>query len=167
MAKPIVSAARLRELLHYDPETGVFTWRVNRGRTAKAGSIAGFICKPQGYINTSVDGRTYKTHRLAWLHVYGEWPLQDIDHLNGVRTDNRIANLRDVSRSFNMQNRRTHSTHNKAGVLGVSFHKKTKKWMAQITNNGRRITLGYYETTDLAYAFYISAKRVLHPGNTL
>lgn len=94
---------RLKELLHYDPNTGIFTWRVNRrGRFARKGSVAGTV-DFNGYIAMGVDNRRYYAHRLAWLYVFGYYPPEDTDHINEIKTDNRIVNLRCASRSENMR----------------------------------------------------------------
>lgn len=101
MAGTILSAESLREVLDYCPDSGEFTWKVYRGRCAKVGSKAGTL-KPTGYVAIILFGKWYGAHRLAWLHVHGAWPNGDIDHINGCPSDNRIANLRDVSKNMNM-----------------------------------------------------------------
>jgi hypothetical protein len=161
-----LTAERLRELLEYDPETGVFTRKTdiilrNGLCVARAGDIAGYVS--QGYRLCSVDSRVYKTHRLAWLYVYGEWPHQNIDHINGDRTDNRIANLRDVSQLVNTQNQR--KGYGVSGLIGA--HKCAKGWQSAIRSEGRLINLGTYHTPEEAHAVYVEAKRRLHLGNTL
>lgn len=167
-----LTAERLRELLRYNPETGVFTWRVKRG-IALAGSIAGNKNR-NGYVNIYVDNRPYRAHRLAWLYVYGSFPKQDIDHINGVRHDNRIANLRDVSTSHNMMNQRRARTDNKLGLLGVHVrtperphHKISKPYRAMIYVAGKRVNVGSFATAEEAHAAYLEAKRRLHPTSTL
>lgn len=101
-------------------------------------------------------------HRLAWLYTFGLFPEGDIDHLNGVRTDNRIVNLRDATRAINAQNRRLRN-----GRLGIDFVKRTKKWRARIGVEGRSEGLGSFESKAAAQAAYLRAKRALHRGNTL
>ena len=166
MAKADLTAERLRELLHYDPETGVFTWRVNRGRTAKAGSQAG--SPHDGYVQITVDGREYKAHRLAWLYVHGVWPVGQIDHRFGIRNDNRIGELRDVTPSVNSQNQRIAKRSNKSsGLLGAYWHNVSNKWMAHIGVAGKKIHLGMFDTAEAAHAAYIEAKRRLHAGCTI
>lgn len=99
----ILTAERLRELLTYDPETGEFRWRYTRGCRAR-GQIAGTVtCL--GYLTIAIDGRKYKAHRLAWLHVHGEWPYPEIDHINRIKLDNRLVNLRRATRAENNANR--------------------------------------------------------------
>lgn len=155
MATAILNAARLRELLSYDPETGVFTLRVARG-SEPAGAVAGHL--ERGYRRISVDGKLYYAHRLAWLYVYGTWPLLHIDHINNTRDDNRISNLRDVSRTVNNQNLKVAQANNKTGVLGVYFHKKANKYQASIMVNGVRKHLGLFASSGDASAAYLEAK---------
>jgi hypothetical protein len=167
MSKPTLTAERLRELLHYDPGTGAFTRKVDvklRGErvAASKGDAAGYLT--DGYLLCRLDGRIYKCHRLAWLYVHGEWPKQQIDHINGVRNDNRIANLRDVSHQLNMQNIKT--SRGASGVLGVNKNGRSG-WQAKITVENKPLSLGTYRTPEAAHAAYLEAKRRLHPGNTL
>jgi hypothetical protein len=100
-----LTAERVRELLEYDADTGILRWRVRRG-TVVSGRIAGHL-DAKGYMALGIDGRLYRLHRVVWLHVYGAWPTQEIDHINRVRHDNRLANLRDVSRLVNARNKGT------------------------------------------------------------
>jgi len=144
---------RLKELLDYDPETGEFVWKISK-RGIRAGSVAGTL-KPIGYICIRVDGKLYRAHRLAWLYTYGYFPENQIDHLNGIRDDNRITNLREVSQFCNMQNQKTRSD-NTSGFPGVCWRKQRRKWKAQIQIQGKRYGLGYYDTAlDAALARYI------------
>lgn len=163
MAKPILTAARLRELLHYDPETGFFTSKRGAGRVPTGARSGGL--KSQGYRYIEIDGVKHKEHRLAWLYVTGEWPEHTIDHINGVRDDNRFMNLRDVSRSINKQNTRSSYACNPSGFLGVSRHQHL--WQASIQINRKQKYLGRFKTPEEAHEAYLSAKRLLHEGNTL
>ena len=168
MAKPSLTAARLRELLHYEPETGVFTWTQNRYRVFK-GDVAGNH-GVQGYTIIGIERRTYRAHRLAWLYVHGDWPAADIDHLNGVRHDNRLSNLRDVDRRTNLQNLNRAKRQNKSGFLGVCCdknQKQGKRWIAQIKAEGSPRVLGYFETPEEAQQAYLNAKRQHHKGCTI
>jgi hypothetical protein len=158
-----IEIERLRHVLQYNPETGVFTWRVNRGQRARAGSVAGSY-DGEAYWRIQIDRKKYKAHRLAWFYVHEEWP-QSVDHRNGDTLDNSLGNLRAVSHAENHQNRRTPNKGTKVGVLGVDVH--NGMFRARITKNGKQIHLGYFETNEQAYAAYIAAKRVVHPFGTL
>lgn len=155
----MITAERLRELLHYDPETGIFIWRVNRARRQTAGKVAGSFAS-QGYWIIGVEGINYKAHRLAWLYVYGEWPKDQIDHLNGIKDDNRISNLRDVDNVINSHNKRIAMATARNELLGVS--RRNGKWYSQI-----KAFLGYFDTPEEAHEAYLVAKRKIHPGCTL
>jgi hypothetical protein len=161
-----ITASRLRELLSNDAETGKFLWLESRG-TARSGNVAGSP-NGSGYIHIRVAGRTYKAHRLAYLYAYGRWPDAEIDHINGVRDDNRLANLREASHAENMQNIRRAYTDNKScGLLGASWHKRTGSWQAKISAAGKLRFLGHFDTADAAHAAYLKAKSELHPFNTI
>ena|SRR5438105_9984711 len=151
--KSRLTAQRLRELLDYAPETGLFYWRVRRG-CAGAGRQAGSL-HTVGYRVIRVDGVTHLAHRLAWLHVHGDHPIAEIDHVNGNRMDNRITNLRQCSRG---QNARNVTTRNACGFKGI-YHRRSR-WHAQISVNGRRTYLGSYENAEQAAAAYDSAARL-------
>lgn len=160
MAKTNLSAERLRELLHYDPETGVFTWRVNRWRL-RAGDQAGFVTV-RGRVLIRVDQYAHKAHRLAWFYVHGEWPEKGIDHIDGNPANNRIANLRLTNQSENLQNQRRPHKGNASGYLGVSWVKDRGKWEAKIKHDGRTVHLGRFAAPEDAYAAYLTAKRKYH-----
>lgn len=157
---------RLRELLHYDPETGAFTWRVNRPPRAKAGDSPRSPTRA-GYFRASIDGRLHYLHRLAWLYVFGEWPCGSVDHINGDVQDNRISNLRDVSHSTNLQNLRSARADNKLGLLGVHVRRDTGRYSASIYVNKRHVSLGCFDCPVEAHEAYIIAKRKHHEGCTL
>lgn len=168
MAKTNLSAERLRELLHYDRETGIFTRRIRTTNSLKVGDIAGCIGN-HGYRQISVDGHLYLAHRLAWFYATGKWPAEDIDHINGCRTDNRIINLRPVTRTENMQNLRKPRADNSHGFMGVRHRNDSalNPWTAEIKINGIRTRLGRYKTPEAAHAAYLAAKRALHSGCTI
>ena len=153
-----LTAELLREYLDYNPDTGIFTWRKRSGR-CKAGTVAGNVM-PVGYVCIQVRGIAMYAHRLAWLYVHGVHPTHNIDHLNGAKADNRIANLRDVPQSLNTQNSRDPRRSNP--YLGVS--KKRSKWRAQIYSEGRSVVLGHFSTPEAAHEAYVKAKRELHAG---
>jgi hypothetical protein len=165
MAKVDLTAQRLRELLHYDPETGVFT-RVASVCGVKAGSIAGHLTQ-HGYWKISLDGTTYYAHRLAWMWTHGSWPTDEIDHLNAIRADNRIANLRAVSRSINSQNMRSLRIDNTSGFMGVAWNRCMNRWVARIYIDGRCKAIGRFTTAEAAGAAYLDAKRKYHDGCTI
>lgn len=143
----------LQSILDYNKDTGIFTWKKKSSKFSKIelGTIAGSYDK-YGYRRIKIDFTHYKTHRLAWLYVYGSLPKGHIDHINGVVDDNSITNLRLVSDRENQQNRKTH----RAGALvGASFHKATSKWQAQIKVNKKQIYLGVYNTEQEAHEAYL------------
>lgn len=164
----ILTRERLAELLSYDPDTGVFIRRVSvSNNKIKAGSIAGSR-NNQGYLTIMVDGRARKAHRLAWLYVHGRWPADQLDHINGVKDDNRIANLREATHSINMHNQRVaHKNNISSGLLGVAWFENSQKWVAKLSLRGRRLHLGYFNTKEEAHAAYLAAKRRLHEGCTI
>jgi hypothetical protein len=166
MASTALTAEEVRALLRYDPETGALYWRTTgRGRRldCKAGSL-----DRHGYLQTRVNGRIYFNHRLVWLYVRGAWPEQVIDHIDGDVRNNRIENLRDVSRKANQENQRSAASSNfTTGLLGASLHKPTGKYVAAIQTAGKTQYLGLYDTPEEAHAAYISAKRELHQGSTI
>lgn len=170
MIKPELTAERLREVLNYDAETGVFTRKLRTARRIKLGEPAGSVSKLYGYLTIMVDLRSYKAHRLAWLYVYGKWPDEFIDHIDGNKLNNRISNLRDVSGSTNIQNQRKPHKRNSTGFLGVTVDNRAKngrKYMAQIVLGGKHKFLGLYETPELAHEAYLNAKRQMHEGCTI
>lgn len=163
-----LTAARLRELFEYSPATGMFRRKVIAGpgcRQMLVGWTLGtnFDSRQSGYKRISVEGKQYKAHRLAWLYVYGEWPRMEIDHINGNRADNRIANLRDVPLFINRQNRLVPTSGNALRVLGV-YQCRPGRFMAQISVNGRTKKVGTFRTAHEASAAYLAAKRKHHPG---
>ena len=159
-----LDAERLRELMHYDPETGVFTRLVRTSNRVKVGDVAGSLSH-YGYLEFQLYGKLRKAHRLAWLYMTGEWPTGEIDHRNTVRTDNRFCNLRDVTTLGNQQNRRSANKNSLTGFLGVS--PKRGKWKAQIRAGGVLRHLGTFETPTAAHQAYLQAKRKLHEGCTI
>lgn len=158
--KPIVTQSRLREMLSYNEITGEFT-RVKKVVKHIAGSVAGCVCPSKGYIKICIDGRTYMAHRLAWFYLHGAWPTDSLDHVNGIRADNRICNLREATNSENHQNR-TCNRNSKSGLLGVSWHKSSKTWRASIKAGNKHYHIGHFHCPDMAYAAYQMAKAELH-----
>lgn len=165
--KPALTAERLREVLDYDPESGVFTWKVRTSNRVNVGDVAGAMLKT-GYLSISIDGKLHRAHRLAWLHVHGAWPAADIDHVNGVRTDNRFANLRSATPSLNQQNLRSARGATASGLLGVyRTDKKHRPWRSSINVDGKDRHLGNFTSPEEAHAAYLAAKRRLHEGCTI
>jgi len=156
---PELTAERLREVLSYDSETGVFCW-LKPLRNGTTGALAGGF-RADGYLVIGMHGKTYRAHRLAWLFVHGCWPVADIDHINGDRADNRMGNLRAASRAENQQNR-TLDVKNTSGFHGVSRYAGGKKWRARIQVDGVEQHLGTFESPEDAEEAYLAAKAALH-----
>lgn len=160
----IITQARLKELFSYDPETGVFTRLVTVNSQAKAGDIA--TCRSRyGYTVFRVDGRLYRANRMAHLYMTGELPRHQVDHINGMRSDDRWVNLRDVMPQKNAQNSRVARPGNKSGLLGVSPNRN--RFSASIVVSGKKTHLGTFDTAEIAHEAYVSAKRQLHAGCTI
>lgn len=159
-----LTVGRLRQLVSYDPGTGVFV-RLSNTTRQKAGDIAGSR-RADGYVKFRVDGVEQFAHRLAWLYVHGEWPKKHIDHIDGNPTNNALANLRVADDAENLQNQWRASSKSRTGLLGVSFH-KCGYWRARIAVNKKSRTVGYFKTAELAYEAYLKAKRELHPFGEL
>lgn len=158
--KKELSAERLRELLHYQPETGLFMWLTSRGGAVKAGALAGTL-NTWGYAQIKIDGRLHLAHRLAWIYMTGKWPEKDIDHVNRVKSDNRWVNLREVTASQNMQNRLMYRN-NTSGFRGVSWSRQANRWQARIKVSGKLIHLGYCNTPEAASVVYKAAAERMH-----
>lgn len=152
---------RLHELFHYNPETGVFTRRINR-RKWKAGEVVGTLTKGYygGYISINVDYVIYRAHRLAWVYVTGRWPVNGIDHINGDRADNRWANLREANQSQNLGNKQVQKN-SQTGVKGVSSA-RGGKYAANLCKNRKRVYLGTFNTIAEAKAAYDAAAMIVH-----
>ncbi len=155
----MITQERLKELLSYDPETGIMKWKVNKG-AVRAGQIAGNATR--GYLQLTVDQHSTFLHRFIWLYVYGKWPDGNIDHIDGNRLNNRIFNLRDVSQAMNIQNERKPRKNNKSGFLGVKASRGL--WKAEISINGKTKFIGRFKTPEEAHFAYIEEKRRVHPG---
>ncbi len=163
-----ISYESLIELVSYDPMTGLFINRVNRGKKARAGELSGHRRKNQAgveYAHITINGRCYVAHQLAWLYVYGKFPDEQIDHINGIGTDNRIANLRECNPSQNMENIGI-SKKNTSGFIGVHFDKSQKKWVASVKKNGIYTRIRCC-TKDEAIATRIRIKAIVHKFNPI
>lgn len=130
-------------LLSYDPASGIFHWKIDRGDRIKAGTKAGYQ-NPSGYILIKTGDRNYKAHRLAWLLSTGKWPSGEMDHINRDKADNRLSNLRLASRSINMKNRGL-PRNNSSGVVGVVWRQKNQRWIAQIKSELDYVYLGCFD----------------------
>ena len=164
--KPLLTAPQLRQLLRYDPETGILywnarepewfedgkrpaEWRARNWNSLFAGKPAGYIA-PHGYNLIQLPGRMECAHRIAWTMVHGEWP-EFIDHVDGDRANNKLSNLRNVTRGENARNK-ARPSNNKSGVIGVSWYKGECRWVAEIKHNRKKISLGRYATFEDAVA---------------
>ena len=155
-----ITQEKLKEILDYNPDTGIFTWKLPR-RKIKVGVNAGHINK-SGYVRLTINHKKYLAHRLAWLYVHNNIPKY-IDHINGVTADNRICNLREATHSENMCNRKVHSN-NKSGIRNVVFCKTSKKWRVRLRVNNNIINIGYFDDLELAELVAIEAREKYH-GN--
>lgn len=160
--KKELTLERLKVLLTYKHDTGLFFWNSGRRGNARAGSVAG--SSSQGYIHISIDGRSYSAHRLAWLWVYGAWPAGEVDHRDQDRSNNAIDNLRVTSRSENQQNSGWR-TDNTSGYRGVCWFKRDECWKAQIKIKGKVHHLGYHTSAEAAHAAYKRAAAIIHTHN--
>jgi hypothetical protein len=148
-----ISLQLVKEKLIYDSDTGIFCWATDNKRGVYTGARAGCVNKSTGYRQVRLNKQTIREHRLAWFYFYGEWPTGHLDHINGSKTDNSIANLRSVSAGENNQNKNS---------KGYTYSKNDDKWKAYIGIAGKRQHLGYYKTEQEASLVYKEAKARLH-----
>ncbi len=146
-----ITQERLLEFLHYDPKTGIFTWLKSTNKRIVVGRAAGAISL--GYTLISIENCIYRAHRLAWLYVYGVWPNKDIDHINRIRSDNRIENLREATKFENARNIGKMST-NTSGLKGVTWDKDRNKWKSHARVNGKTFNLGRFDSKQDASKAY-------------
>lgn len=158
--KTTLTEKRLRTLLHYAPDTGVFT-RLESVRGVAAGSVAG-TKHNRGYLAVRIDGSKYLLHRLAFLYMTGHLPTQGVDHVNGIKSDNRWSNLRKANQSENSQNRRLRKD-STSGATGISFKKAVRLWVVVITIDGKSKHIGYYKSLQEAVIAQTNAKLAHHP----
>jgi hypothetical protein len=151
--KDILTQGYLNSILKYEPHTGKFFWRIDKGRVA-AGDKAGTKSR-RGYVDIKIDGRSYLAHRLAWLYMTGDFPIREIDHINGNPSNNRWANLREGTHSEVTRPHKTYKT-NISGYSGVHWREDAGKYRVRITVDNRRISLGHY--SDLQEAYRARAK---------
>lgn len=158
----------LKDRLVYNPDTGIFVWRIrdlkyfkndrdmNAWNTRYAGKIAGHLNKHHGYWIIVINNKNYRAHRLAWLYINGYMP-NELDHVNHMKADNRIINLREVTHLQNSKNKTLHKN-NTSGITGVYFNKDKQRWAAQIRSKGKNIHIGYFNTIEEATAERIAAE---------
>lgn len=140
---PKITQEILKEILHYDPDAGIFRWAKTR-KKAKSGKVAGYV-SARGYVVISINSKRYFAHRLAWLYVHGYFPENVIDHIDRNPSNNAISNLREVSQECNLRNCKL-SNNNMSGVTGVCFIDTRGYYTAQITNNKKRTTIGCFRS---------------------
>jgi hypothetical protein len=158
---------RLKTLIHYNQDTGVFIWIAKPSPKISIGAPSG-TKNAHGYVYIHIDGKDYLAHRLAFFIVNGRWPYDEIDHIDCNPSNNRIANLRESTRSENAQNMRSAQANNKSsGLLGVTKISKSVRWRSQIQVNGKHTHLGSFDTPEEAHAAYVIAKRELHSFSTI
>lgn len=152
----MITAEQAKTALDYNPETGLFTWKIRAAKHINIGAIAGGH-DSHGYLRISIQGTRRQAHRIAWLLMTGCWPADQIDHINGIRDDNRWRNLRCVTHHENQRNMAKYSS-NTSGVTGVCWHKQRGKWKSEIKGDMRKIYLGLYITLFDAAAARKSAE---------
>lgn len=153
----------LKEILNYDPGTGIFTWKVKTHAQSRiqVGGIAGNASSNE-YVRICINKKYYQAHRLAWLFVYGVFPQSELDHINRNKTDNRICNLRIVTTSENQKNTGLRKD-NKSGSKGVCWHKGIQRWVANMRKNGKVIFLGSFKEKNEATRAYQKASLEMYP----
>lgn len=156
----MLTLTRLKDFASYDAETGLFIRNRPTGRWDRfpAGTVIGKANR-LGYIELRIDGKLYRAHRLAWFYCFGQWPKNEIDHINGNPSDNRIANLREATRSQNGSNLKL-SKANTSGLKGVHLH-KPGVWRARIAPRKKSICLGLYDCPAAAHFAYVIAAKEL------
>ena len=148
----MITQEELKEVLHYDPETGLFTWIKRTSNRIKIGDVAGRYDR-FNYNEIAVFGKNRKAHRLAWLYTYGSMPSKHIDHIDGNPSNNKIVNLREATSSQNQYNAKKRKD-NTSGYRGVSWHSMTQKWKASIQIDKKPKYIGVYSTKKEAYRAY-------------
>lgn len=169
MANAIVTADDAHRLLRYDPEMGHLYWNPRppgRGRNRVRFNVPAGSLAPDGYIKLNVGGKIHRAHRVIWLMVKGYWPVDTIDHINRIRSDNRLDNLRAATRSENQQNLPVRSD-NQSGTKGVAWQPTMSKWWAYINIHGKRTSLGYFLHAEEASKARKAAELELHSHRDL
>jgi hypothetical protein len=156
----------VKKFLSCDADAGILRWKVAPCNRVQVGDSAGCLAA-NGYVLIRLKNKLLKAHRVVWALHFGKWPKEDIDHINGNKSDNRLANLREVDRSTNNENQRGPGNANKTGFLGVYFNNQKQKYQAAIYVKGVKKHLGFFDAPEEGHQAYLKAKRVLHAGNTL
>jgi len=153
----LLTYEEVKEMFDCDPEKGILIWKTRPVNSKYLiGTIAGWINKSSGYVMVKIKRKDYRSHRIIWFLMTGKWPENQIDHINGIRNDNRFCNLREATSS---QNNANSSKRNSTGYRGV--HKDGKKWRAQIRMNKKNIHLGLYDTPEEAHTVYVAKAKEL------
>lgn len=170
--KPELTAEYAKECFDYNPDTGILTWKerprhhfpTEHGWKVVNGARTGFVAgslNDKGYLDVRINGRLLRTHRIIWIMHYGAWPVEFIDHINGIKTDNRICNLREATLTENNRNSGI-SSRNTSGVKGVRWHKGAGKWMVSIKKESKDHYLGLFTSIHEAEAAVIDIRNILH-----
>ncbi len=154
----MITQSELKDILHYDQDTGVFTW-INPKRKLVINCVAGTTF--EGYIIIKINNKQYRAHRLAWLYVYGKFPSNLIDHINGIRNDNRLCNLRECTNQQNLFNRKNESN-NTSGFKGVYWETARQIWKVCIVVNNKHIYLGRFKEKQEAINSYLTSAKKYH-----
>lgn len=157
----MLTIAKLMNSLDYSPDTGEFHWKFKANRHVNKGDVAGSLHSGRGYRDIKIGGSMYRAHRLAWFLCNGEWPIGQVDHIDGNRDNNAISNLRVATNAENAQNRKAAAV-SKSGLVGATWYRRTNKWASEIAVNQKRRHLGYFATAAEAHEAYKAAKRELH-----
>lgn len=158
-----LTAERARELFNYDPETGVLTRRVRIANKSKVGDVVGYASE-DGYLRTEVGGFSCLVHRIIWLHYFGNWPEQILDHKDRNPANNRIENLQDISQTLNSQNRGA-SRCGSSAFKGVSWNSRDRRWAVRIRHSGKSLYLGYFTDEQEARSVYQAAAKIYHSNS--
>ena len=158
----MITCREIRKILHYDAKRGVWRWRVRPARHVQLGSIAGSV-NSNGYRHIMINGKQYKSSRLAWFYIYGYFPENQVDHINRNPSDDRWCNLREVSHQCNIRNCGMRND-NTSGIKGVSWNKRDEKWQARVAVNGKSKSLGYHADFTEAVAHRLAAEQCLDWG---
>lgn len=154
-----LSAQEVQRRIDYDPATGLLRWKADPPKGKAVGDLLPSRDNGNGYLYSTVNRRAYAVHRLAWVIVHGYWP-DEVDHRNTVKSDNRLINLREASRSQNEMNAPKRSD-NTSGYKGVGWHKCKSQWRAYIQKDGKQISLGYHPSAEIAHRAYSTAAKRL------